>query len=440
MSLASGRASSRPRTAVLCGILLLWCWFAPDRMSWGAEDPDADFSLKETVQVGPFHMAPFFMLKDFGYDDNTRLDASRSSGDFMLTFGPGARAVAPVGRLAAFSIWDEIDYAVFAKESDLNHVNNSLRTKLHLYLRDFTLYADGEQNSTRERPNTEIDFRIRSTATAGKFGTTWNPGSRGKIDLYLRRVNYHYAAGQPDLPAGSDPNAIEQAAETANSIAAQLERNETGIGLTGSMRIRPRTSALLDLRTGRIDFANSVINGALLQRDSASHSVMGGLEFDPAGSLRGFFKVGVRHLAPDNPKLEGFNGLIADASLSARLLGRGEARAVYQRDTGFSTVGDNLFFIYGKKALAYEHFLSSRVSLELGRQLETVDYPVPIQVTPGNVQHRRDDIVTDKVTFRYRLGPSLRVGLSVGRWNRDSTVDLVDTSRNTITTLLEYTP
>src|SRR5678815_2806361 len=141
MSLTSGRASSRPRAALLCGILLLSCEVVSIRAVHAAEDPDADFSLKETVQVGPFHMAPFFVLKDFGYDDNTRLDARRSSGDFMVTFGPGARAVAPVGRLAAFSIWDEIDYAVFARESDLNHVNNSLRTKLHLYLRDFTVYA-----------------------------------------------------------------------------------------------------------------------------------------------------------------------------------------------------------------------------------------------------------------------------------------------------------
>lgn len=440
MSLTSGRASSRPRAALLCGILLLSCEVVSIRAGHAAEDPDADFSLKETVQVGPFHMAPFFVLKDFGYDDNTRLDARRSSGDFMVTFGPGARAVAPVGRLAAFSIWDEIDYAVFARESDLNHVNNSLRTKLHLYLRDFTVYADGEQNSTRDRPNTEIDFRIRNTATAGKFGTTWNPGSRGKVDVFLRRVNYHYDAGKPDLPPGSDPNTIQQASNTADAIAAQLERDETAIGFTGSLRIRPRTSALLDLRSGRIDFANTVINGAHLQRDSASHSVMGGLEFDPAGSLRGYFKVGLRHLAPDNDKLDGFTGLIADASLSARMLGRGEARAVYQRDTGFSTVGDNLFFIYGKKALSYEHFLTSRVSLELGRQLESVDYPVPIEVTPGNIRHRQDEILTDKVTFKYRLGPSLRVGLSVGRWNRDSTVGLVDASRNTITTLLEYTP
>ncbi|HET9480974.1 MAG TPA: hypothetical protein VFP98_04390, partial [Candidatus Polarisedimenticolia bacterium] len=30
-----------------------------------AEDPDPDFSLEETVQAGPFHLAPFLVIKDF---------------------------------------------------------------------------------------------------------------------------------------------------------------------------------------------------------------------------------------------------------------------------------------------------------------------------------------------------------------------------------------
>ena len=78
-----------------------------------AEDSDPDFSLDNTVQAGPFHLAPFFVIKDFGYDDNVRLGADRRFGDYTLTVGPGARAVVPFGRRAAWSAWDEIDYAIF---------------------------------------------------------------------------------------------------------------------------------------------------------------------------------------------------------------------------------------------------------------------------------------------------------------------------------------
>lgn len=426
--------SLRRRRRILAGAACASALLAPPLVA--AVDPDADFSLKDTVLVGPFHIAPFFVLKDFGYDDNTRLDARHSSPDYTVTMGPGARAVAPLGRLAAVSIWDEIDYAVFARESDMNHVNNSLRTKLHIYLRDVTVYADGEQISVRDRPNTEIDYRIRSTTTGGKVGANWQPGTRAKLDLYLKRVSFHYDPGKPDVPAGADPQQVEQAQNTGVAIATELEREETTVGTTGSLRLRPRTSALIDLKTGRVDFDRTDP-----QRDSSTQSVMGGLEFDPAGPLRGYFKVGLKHLKPDDSRVDGFSGLIADASMSARLFGRGDVRATYQRDTGFSIVGDNLFFILDRKALSYEHYLSSRVSVELGREFDTVDYPIPFEIDPNSApQHREDDIVWDKVTVRYRFGPSLRMGLSAGRWRRDSTVDDDDTNRNTITTLLEYTP
>jgi len=420
------------------------------------KDRDPDFSLADTVQVGPFHMAPFFSVKDLGYDGNTRLGAGESTGDYTITFGPGARAVAPLGRLAAVSVWEQIDYSVFARQSDLNHVNNSLRSKVHVYLRDFTVYADGEQISSRDRPNNEIDYRIRTKATQGKLGFKWNPGTRGNADLFVRSTGFDYDPGRPDVPAGADPGTTEQAVRSGEAIAESLQRVETTAGMSGSLRFRPRTSALLDLRESRIDFDNDTDSaGNPRQRDSEAHSVMGGLEFDPAGSLRGYMKAGFKRLVPDDPGVEGYSGLIADASLSARLLGRGEVRAVYQRDTGFSTFGSNLFYLNDKKALSYEHYMNSRLSLELGRQLEDASYPAAVQLyatgstkcplvtSPGfgcSPQRRRDDIVTDRVTVRYRLGPALRIGLSVGRWERNSNFNTEDAERPTIATLLEYTP
>ena len=46
----------------------------------------------------------------------------------------------------------------------------------------------------------------------------------------------------------------------------------------------------------------------------------------------------------------------------------------------------------------------------------------------------------DVAAIRFRLGPTLKIGLAVELWNRDSTFDSEDTDRTTVTTLLEYTP
>jgi hypothetical protein len=413
-----------------------------------AEDSDPDFSLENTIQAGPFHLAPFFVIKDLGYDDNVRLGANRRFGDYTLTVGPGARAVVPFGRRAAFSAWDEIDYAIFARESDLNHVNNSIRTKLHVYLRDVTLFVDGQQDSSRERPNTEIDFRIRATTTQGRFGLSWRPSTRGRLDLYTGRTGFRYHAGKTEISEGGDP----VPAGLGQIITNSLQRQETILALEGRLQIRPRTTFLLDARAGRIEFTNATPN-----RDSSSASFMGGLEFDPSGSVRGFVKLGYKHLSPNRDSVDGFSGLVADASVSARVLGRGEIRAGFQRNTGFSILGNNLFYVADARAIAYEHYFNSRISVEVGRKLENVELPLRVtnpetcrrEASPADPntlvwvcdeEVRRDHVTTDTLAVRYRLGPSLRVGLAIGRWGRDSTFGAEDANRGTITTLVEYTP
>ena len=201
----------------------------------------------------------------------------------------------------------------------------------------------------------------------------------------------------------------------------------------GRLKVRPRTTLLLDLETGTIDFQSD--GGGT--RDSAANTVMAGAEFDPSGPMRGFVKAGIKDLSPDG-EFEGFHGFVADAALSARIFGRGEVRAIYQRNTGFSTLGDNLFYVQDHRGLGYEHYITTRLSVLLERHLYESDYPVPLlgQIPP----HRTDDVTGDTLSVRYRLGPSLRVGLSFGRWDRDSTIDSEDATRNTISTLLEYTP
>jgi len=425
-----GRRLSRIRALVALGLLAVM----PPARAAGETDPD--FSLDDTVQAGPFHVAPFLVIKDFGYDDNIRLDAENRSGDYTITFGPGARAVVPLGRRAIWMLRDEVDYVRYASETDLNSFNNQLRTKLHVYLRDLTAYFHGEQRNYRDRPSNEIDYRIRNIATDGRFGVLYSPFRRGKIDLFLQRTDFHYDPGKPDVPPGSDPTTARQAGE---NVARALERHESNVGVEGRIRVRPRTSALLEVRAGRIDFQFTPAH------DSSSTAVLTGFEFDPSGPLRGFLKAGVRHLAPDDDALDGFDGFVADAALSLLVAGRGAVKTTYTRDIVFSIYGDNLYYLDASRGLAYEHFVNSRMSIEAGRRFSSIDYPEPIPLYNAatgayDPTDRRDDIVHDTVTVRYRVRRGMQVGLTVGRWTRNSTFDIYDTSRNTITTLLEYTP
>ena len=399
------------------------------------DDPDPDFSLEDTLKAGPFHVAPFFYLRDVGYDDNVRLGTDDKQGDYTLTIGPGARAVMPMGRRAALAFWDELDYVMYATQTDLNSVNNTLKAKGHLYLGHLTPYLEGEQYNIRQRPNFEIDFRIRDITTEGRLGARYKPEGRLAFDVAMVSTDYHYELGNIDVPSDLSDVDAEAIARSAVTSIRRLERTETGGRLGARLKIRPRTTLLVDVEREDVDFQYLT---ATASRDSIAHAGMLGLEFDPSGSFLGYLKLGVKDLNPDSQNLEGFHGPIADMAVSLRVLGRGDIRAGYRRNTGFSTLGDNLYYILDRKGLGYEHYVTGRLSLGAEYALNELDYPVDLegQVPP----HRKDDVVESRLTVKYRFGPSLRVGLAFSRWDRDSTIDSEDEDRNTITTLLEYTP
>ncbi len=412
----------------------------------GAEDPDPDFSLEETVRLGPFHVAPFLVIKDFGYDDNVRLNALEQTGDYTMTIGPGARAVVPMGRRTALALWDETDFALFAEESDLNHVNNTFRSKLHVYLSDVTLFFDGERESYRERPNSEIDFRIRRNSQDARLGLSYRPARRLQTSFYVDRAAFRYDSGSVD--AGDSDLEDDLLEARGEVIAEDLDRDETRVGMEGRVRIRPRTTFLLEVSRGGIDF-----DRAEPERDSSTTETLAGFEFDPAGSLQGTLKAGLKRLDPEEDSQDGFSGLVADSEIALRFLGRATVKARYGRDTGFSTLGDNLFFISETRGLSYEHFINSQWSFDLGRDLVGVEYPEEVSnpdtcrqdpMNPDSFlceeEQRLDDIVADTVAVRYRTGPTLRLGLAYSRWDRDSTFDTEDTTRNTVYVVMEYTP
>ncbi len=396
------------------------------------DDPDPDFSLRDTLAVGPFHVAPFFFIRDLGYDDNVRLGTAETVDDFTLTLGPGARAVMPLGHRGALSFWDEMDFALYATQTDLNTVNNTLRAKGHYYLRDTIAFLEGEQRNFRQRPNNEIDFRIRDITTQARMGGRYRPEGRLGADLSIIRTDFHYELGDIEIPEEVDE---EDIVLKATASIRRLERTETGARVGGRLKLRPRTTLLLDVEQADIDFQYLTVPA---RRNSLARSAMLGLEFDPSGGLKGFIKAGLKDLEPDSDLLLGYHGFIADAEVSARLGGRGDLKATYVHNTGFSSMGDNLYYILDRKGLGYEHFINQRLSLGLEQVLSEYEYPVDLQ---GQIStHRTDDITETRAQVRYRFGPTLRLGLRVSQWRRDSTIDSEDEDRTTATVLMEYKP
>ena len=408
------------------------------------KDPDPDFSFEDTVKLGPFHAAPFLVVKDLGYDDNLRLTPEgRTTGDYSVTIGPGVRAVVPFGHRVALSSWNELDYVAYANETDLNTVNGEFRGKLHFYLRDVIVFADGKYRSYRERPDDEIDFRMRHITGNARAGITWRPTERGRVDIYRENIRENYkSSAEPIVPEEFDGDLAMEAGEQR---AESLDREEDYLWVDTRLKIRPRTSLLLDFQKGSMDYDEDDTN-----RDSSVVSSTTGFEFDPSGPLRGYIRGGIKHIEPDESRLEGYSGPIGRAQLHWRALDRALVKLLYKRDAVVSVLGENLYYLTDSVGLGYEHFFTRRISVELARNIADNSYPSELSDLSSctgtgsgivcDEKLREDRITTDTFTVRYAMRPGVKIGLAFRHWDRASNFDLEDVTRNTIYTTVEYVP
>jgi hypothetical protein len=200
--------------------------------------------------------------------------------------------------------------------------------------------------------------------------------------------------------------------------------------MQGEMRIRPRTTALLEMMVEDVVFDDQTEG-----RDSRAWSILPGFRIDSHSALRGEIKVGMIDLhAPERPESD-HRGTIGGGWLVWRLAPALRARGTFARDLQFSTTSENLYYVWSSWSLALEQSLSRRLSAELlyGRGLS--HYPLPVNLTVADPDGviRDDHMERYEFAIRYRLHGDGRLEARVGRQVRDSTIDSLDRERNVYT-------
>ncbi len=396
----------------------------------GSADLDPDLKLERTRRLGPFHVQPYFRIKQAGYDDNVYLDNANQQGAFTATLGPGIRAVMPAGRRAALIVDDELDYAYIGNASGLNHFNNALRAKLDLLLDPFLVYADMHYDSSRERPNAELDFRVRHSVVGQAAGFKALVSNRITAGLQVTRQDFKFGSStSPEelVGGGADRQALLQSLR-------ELERVESEASAFVAYRVFRKTSVGLERSEGRADFADPQS-----QRDARNRKTYLTASFSPSAFLAGSVRLGRLRLEPEERQDSGFNGTVVDVSLGCRISSRSHARLRYDRNVVFSVQSDNLYFITEGWRAAYAHSISDRWSVELERGEDKSDYPQPIALSSGQeTALRRDRITVSALAGLLRVQPGTRVGLRLEQWNRHSTFGLEDVRRYALTSFVEY--
>jgi hypothetical protein len=376
-----------------------------------APPPDPDLSTEQTRRAGPFHLRPYVVFKDAGYDDNINFESRARRGDATATVGGGLDAVLLAGDRGGLRLVQEVDYVAFRENTDLDHWNGAARARGILLLKRTALSLEERYASERERPNSEIDQRLRrqNNAVTAALRTL----ARGRVGLktYLRDERIDYTSDEPSL----------------GDVGVRLNRDETTLSVIGEIRLLPKTTFTLEGAVARVAF-----DDGSEARDTRKRAILPGFRFDPAAAVQGDLRAGPLVLTALDRDGSDYHGIVGDGHLTTRLGRAARLKAGFGRNVEFSTLRDNLFYVGSQWSAAYEQFFSRRVSGEVlyGRGVNHYPKEIPSAASPGLFLIRDDRLTTWQATVRYRANPQMTIGMSAFHVRRDSTDDFYDRTRN----------
>ncbi len=375
---------------------------------------DPDLSIEDTHRAGPFHIRALLRVSDVGYDDNVRFDSQEREGDTTASVGAGLRSVLLWGKRGGLNLVQEADYVAFGKNTDLNHWNGALKARGIYLVKHAALSLGHHYDSKQERPNTEVDQRVRRKNNAITASARTLREGRLALQATLRHEDIDYSSDEPG---------------SAASIA-RLERDVDTLTLGAEVRILPKTTLTIEGVAEEIDFVSDIEG-----RDSSTRAVIPGLRFDPSASIQGFVKIGVKSLEAEDRPQDDTDLTVGEIALTFRMGGATRFKGTLSRDLVFSTLQENLYYESTGWTAAFERFLSRRLRAEIryGRGLNEYPNEVSRGGTDPFVGIREDDFTRYGLTIRYKINTQVGIVVAASRVERDSTDDFYDRNRNLYT-------
>jgi hypothetical protein len=405
------RREARRGRAALSAAVLLCAPLAAAAPAPGEAPPDPDLDAAGTRAAGPFRVRSSLAFRDIGYDDNVRFEARSRESDLTATLAPALKALLLARDRGGLILSQDAGYVLFRDHPELNHWNASLRARGILLLRRAALSLERRLESLQERPNDEIDERVRREDGTTIAGVRTLGAARFGAAAHLRAGRVEYAS----------------TAASGGAIGRALNRDHAAASVSGEARLMPRTTFVIEGIVGGVEF-----DAHDADRDARSVTILPGVRLDPSATLQGELKVGRIRLDALRRPRSGFRGTVGEGRLSLKAGGSGRITASGSRSLPFSTLDENLYYVATSWAGSYEQFFSRRLSVEAGLGRGLNRYPERIdRAGPRPFHGLRDDRLRSYAhTLRYRAGPRLGFTAGAQRFVRDSNDDAMDRDRN----------
>lgn len=260
-------------------------------------------------------------------------------------------------------------------------------------------FAEGSYLNTRQRPNFEIDARLRRTERTARLGTSVRLDQKLYVELSGSQSDVNFAADA----VFDDVNLRETLNRTTRAALVSFRDDVT-----------PLTSLVLrgEAATNRFPLAPV--------RNSDTYSIMPGIELKPRALISGSAYAGVRQFTPRSPLLPTFTGTVASATLSYTLRSSTRFGVTADRDVAYSFEPRQPYYVVDGYGLTIRRQIIGRTDVAVGAVRQRYTYR-DFASSQGPAGDARADVTrTYSASLGYRFGQDTRVGFGAAYRQRES--------------------
>jgi hypothetical protein len=294
----------------------------------------------------------------------------------------------------------QVDWVYYNRFASERAANSAFRIGVDRTFNRVAIKGNARRLSTRDRPGYEIDARSQRLETQYDGEASVRVLSKTSVGAttFRRRTAFDEAAIFRDA-----------------NLSRELDRTTSGTGFVVRHTLTPLTSVALDVTRERERFVTSTF------RDSDSTKVMGSVNFQPLALISGTASVGVRVFDPVPQDVPAFNGVITAVNLSYSLLGMTRFGVQANRDVQYSFEFSQPYYLESgiTGSVQQQVFGPFDVLARIGTRGLAYTDRIGAAV---DVSNRTDRVNTVGIGAGYRMGTDKRLGVTLDRQHRTSTV------------------
>jgi len=391
----SRRAPASRRTPAPRVLVLLLALLLPGQ---AAAQPATEAASDARLHVGPLTFAPRLAIRNVGIDTNVFNDAEAPVRDFTATIGPELDSWLRIGRLH-WAGTSTVGWNYFRTASTQRSFDLGQNGRVSLDLGRLVPFARGSVLRARQRPNLEIDARVRREMT--EVG--------GGLELLLgaqTRLTAEHAVRDLRFDDGT---------AAGESLASALDRRETTNALGGRLVLTPLTTLVVEAEARADRFRHETT------RNSDSVRLTGGLELRPLALISGRAIVGARRLRPAAAVMPAFTGAVADVELAYQIRDLTRLTGLVQRDIDYSFELAQAYYVSTGWRFSLVQMVGGGFDIVAHTGRTTLAYRARLDSDPDEA-HRRDRVEVYGLGIGRRFVSGVRFGVDLEHVTRRSSV------------------